>query len=111
MSNAKGRSVHDSTRSGSTNWLVPAIDDREAYDQGLAALPTEVRPLATALTVLADLCRYFDENHMDIPPHLVRAVSEVATLPLPERAERVAQINLELMEYLNSVSEDSGPRM
>jgi len=87
------------------------IEDREEYDRKLNSLPPEQKELSQEVTRHADLCRYFSEHDMQVPPHLVRAIREVSSLAVQERAARMRDINQELMEYLQSVSEDSELRM
>jgi hypothetical protein len=48
---------------------------------------------------------------MQVPPHICREIIDSRKLPVPERAERMRDINAELMEYLHSVSEDTEFRM
>jgi hypothetical protein len=87
------------------------VGDRFEYEQQMNDLPAGERDLAIEVTRLADLSRYFSENDMQVPPHICRAIVASRKLPVPQRTERMREINEELMEYLHSVSEDSGLRM
>src|SRR6266852_1679490 len=87
------------------------IDDRVVYEQQMSGLPPGDRDLAIEVTRLADLSRYFSEKDMQVPPHICREILDSRKLPVPERAERMRDINAELMEYLHSVSEDTEFRM
>ncbi len=91
--------------------LVAPIHDREAYEEQMGAFPPSERALVEELTRHADLCRYFEEKRMQVPPHIVRAVRKLASLSPAERAAEMREINHELMEYLQSVSDDSELRM
>ena len=91
---------------------IPApITDREEYERQMAALPPEQREITQELAVYADTCQYFETRGMEVPPHLCRALVEVSALPAPERAARLRHINQQLMEYLDSVSDDPKFRM
>jgi hypothetical protein len=90
--------------------LAP-VGDRTEYERQMNALPAEERALAEELTRYADLCRYFAEHDMQMPPHIVRAVAQLASRPTVERTTEMQQINQEVMEYLESVSEDPEFRM
>src|SRR5579884_2196539 len=76
------------------------IHDRVEYERQMSALPPEERELALEVTAHADMCRFFSEMNWHVLPHLVREVREVRSLPMPERAARMREINHELMEYL-----------
>ena len=44
------------------------IEDRNEYEQRLNSLSPEEKELAQESARFADLCRYFSDNKMDIPP-------------------------------------------
>ena len=85
--------------------LAP-IEDREEYDRQMNELPAQQKALTEQLTRYADRCRYFAEHDMQMPPHIVRAVNQLSSLQTEERTIQMEQINQEVMEYLQSVSED-----
>jgi hypothetical protein len=87
------------------------VGDRFEYEQQMNDLPAGERDLAIEVTRLADLSRYFSENDMQVPPHICRDIVASRKLAVPQRTERMREINEELMEYLHSVSEDSELRM
>jgi hypothetical protein len=108
--NEKDRQIVGDSRASLPKIPAP-ISDREVYERQMAGLPPEQREITQELAVYADTCQYFETHGMDVPPHICRAVVEVSTLPLNERAARMRQINQELMEYLHSVSDDPKFRM
>lgn len=91
--------------------LCAPVGDRFEYEQQMNSLPVAERKLAEEVTRHADLCRYFSENDMQVPPHICREVVESRKLAVPQRAERMQEINEELMEYLYSVSQNTEFRM
>ena len=44
------------------------IEDRNKYEQRLASLPPDQKELAQENTTLADLCQYFSQQKIDVPP-------------------------------------------
>jgi hypothetical protein len=86
------------------------LDDREEYEQRLNSLPAEQKELADEITRFADLCQYFSQQKMDIPPSIVQRLGNVSKLPVPDRIRAMKDINRELMEYLYDVGQDSGIR-
>ncbi len=86
------------------------IEDRNEYEQRLNSLPAEQKELAEESARFADLCRYFSEQKMDIPPSVFERVGGVSKLPVPDRIHAMKDINCELMEYLNDVGQDPGIR-
>jgi hypothetical protein len=87
------------------------VADRFEYEQQMNDLPNGDRELAIEITRLADLSRYFSEKEMQVPPHSYREIVASRKLAVPQRVEKMREINEELMEYLHSVSEDSEFRM
>ena len=86
------------------------LDDRNEYEQRLHSLPAEQKELAEETTRFADLCQYFAQQKMDIPPSIVERVGSVSKLPASDRIRAMQNINRELMEYLNDVGQDPGIR-
>jgi len=86
------------------------IDDRNQYEQRLNSLPAEQKELAEESTRFADLCQYFSQQKMDIPPSVVERVGGISKLSVPDRISAMKDINRELMEYLNDVGQDPGIR-
>jgi hypothetical protein len=86
------------------------LDVHNEYQQRLNSLPAEQKELAEESARLADLCQYFSQQKMDIPPSIVERVGTVSKLPVKERIRVMRDINRELMEYLNDVGQDPGIR-
>ena len=86
------------------------LDDRNEYEQRLNSLPAEQKEFAEESTRFADLCQYFSQQKMDIPPSIVERVRSVSNLPVKDRMRAMKDINRELMEYLNDVGQDPGIR-
>jgi hypothetical protein len=86
------------------------LDDRNEYQQRLNSLPAEQKELADESERFADLCQYFSQQKIDIPPSIVERVRNVFKLLAPDRIRAMEDINRKLMEYLNDVGQDSGIR-
>ena len=86
------------------------IEDRNEYEQRLNSLPAEQKDLAEESSRLADLCQYFSQQRMDIPPSIVERLGNVSKLPVLDRIRAMKDFNRELMEYLNDVGQDPGIR-
>ena len=86
------------------------IEDRNEYEQRLSALPPNQQELAQESTRFADLCQYFSQQKIDLPPDLLEQVGRLSRLAISERIRAVKNINRELMEYLNDVGQDPGIR-
>jgi hypothetical protein len=89
--------------------LAPIADYMER-EKLLNILVTDEKTLAEGLSRYVDLCRFFSENQMQVPPHIVRAVGRLQKLPIEDRVSQIGEINQELMEYLHNVSQDTGIR-
>ncbi len=87
-----------------------AIEDRGEREQRLNSLPAEQKEFAEESMRFADLCQYFAQQKMDVPPSIVERVGSVSKLPVPDRIRAMKDINRELMEYLNDVDQDPGIR-
>ena len=86
------------------------IEERNEYEQHLNALPPEQNQLALESTRLADLCQYFSQQQIDIPPEIVERVAGLSKLSTAERIRALIDVNRALMEYLNDVGQDPGIR-
>lgn len=84
------------------------IEDRNEYDQRLRELPPDQKQLAEESTRLADLCQYFSQHEMDIPPELVERVAELSKLTTSERIQALVDLNRALMEHLNATGRGPG---
>ena len=73
----------------------------------LGGAPIEEKELAEVCARFADLCQYFSQQNMDLPPQIVEEVRVVSKLPVKERIARIKHFNQDLMEYLNDVGPDS----
>ena len=82
------------------------MDDKNEYEQRLDALPTEEKELARESARLADLCRYFSDKKMDIPPEILDQVGALARRSITDRIRVLKAVNRSLMKYLNDVGED-----
>jgi hypothetical protein len=86
------------------------IEDRNEYEQRLDSLPADQKELARQSTRFADLCQYFCQQEVDVPPQIRDQLGRLSKLAIAERIRAVKNINRELMEYLNDVGQDSGIR-
>jgi hypothetical protein len=86
------------------------LDDRNEYEHRLNSLPPGQKELAQESARMADLCQYFSQRKMDIPPSIIERLGNVSKLPAPDRIRAMKDINRELMEYLNDVGQDPGIR-
>jgi hypothetical protein len=86
------------------------IEDRNQYEQRLNSLPADEKELALDSARFADLCHYFAQQKMDVPPHVLEQVGRLSTLSVVGRTSALKDINRELMEYLNAVGQDPGIR-
>ena len=82
------------------------IEDRNEFEGRLDALPPDQKELALENARFADLCRYFSDKNMDIPPHVLDQVGRLARLAIADRVRVLKDANRTLMEYLNDVGED-----
>lgn len=90
---------------------LAAIQDDMERERLIDELPQDQKAMANGLVRHANLCRFFSEHDMEVPPHIIRAVGRLQQLPIEERISQIDEINQELMEYLHNVSEDTGFRM
>jgi len=69
--------------------------------------PNEEKELAEACARFADLCQYFSQQSMDLPPQIVDEVRVVSKLEVKERIAKMKRLSQDLMEYLNDAGPDS----
>ena len=77
--------------------LAP-VKDREEWEQIVARKPPEERELLQELARFIDIWRYFRERNERLGIGIMDAIQGLHDLPIPERIERLKQINLQLME-------------
>ncbi len=82
------------------------IEDRHEFERRLDGSPPDQKELAQENARLADLCRYFSDKQMDIPPQVLDQIGRLARLPIAARIRVLKDANRTLMEYLNDVGED-----
>lgn len=87
-----------------------AVEDRNERDQRLSSLPPSEKELADESARFANVCQYFSQQKMDIPPSVVERLGNVSKLPAQDRIRAMQDINRELMEYLDDVGQDPGIR-
>jgi hypothetical protein len=86
------------------------IEDRNEYEQRLTSSPADEKELAQESARFADLCHYFSQQKMDVPPEVLEQVGRLSKLAVEERTRALKRINRELMEYLNDLGQDPGIR-
>ena len=86
------------------------IEDRNEYEQLINSLPPDQQELAQESTRLADLCLYFSQQKMDVPPEVLEQVGRLSRLAIADRIRTLKDMNRVLMEYLNDVGQDPGIR-
>ena len=69
--------------------------------------PNEEKELAEVCARFADLCQYFSQQNMDLPPQIVDEVRLVSKLAVKERIAKMKRLSQDLMEYLNDAGSDS----
>jgi hypothetical protein len=74
-------------------------------EQNLGVAQSQETDLAEVCARFADICQYFSQQNMDLPPQIVDEVRQVSQLVVADRIARMKRLNQELMEYLN----DAGP--
>ena len=84
--------------------LAP-IEDHSEWERLVESEPPEERELLNELARFADLWRYFHEQKEKLGPEIVNAISQVHNLPVPERIERLKEINQKLMERVGDAGE------
>lgn len=91
--------------------VLAPIKDSIERERLINELPKDEKVLAAGLSRYADLCRFFSEHQMEVPPHMVRGVNQLQKLPIEKRVSQIEDINEALLEYLHNVSENTGLRM
>jgi hypothetical protein len=87
-----------------------SIEDRNEYEQRLNSLPADEKELAHESARFADLCHYFSQQNMDVPPQILEQVGPLSKLAKVDRTRALKRLNRELMEYLNDHGQDPGIR-
>ena len=82
------------------------IEDRNEYESRITRLPPEEKELAEERARFADLCHYFSEQKMDLPPQVVDEVGRVSKLAVRDRIDAMKKLNQAVMEYLHDVGQD-----
>ena len=77
------------------------IDDLAEREQRRNQLPSGERELAQESARLANLCQYFSQEKIDIPPDILGRIGRVSKRGPLERIRELADITQALMEYLN----------
>ena len=54
------------------------IEDRNEYEQRLSSLPPDQREFAQESSRFADLCQYFSQQRIDLPPDLLEQVGRLS---------------------------------
>lgn len=83
-------------------------DDKERQKSAEERPPfaqTYGKDLAEVCAHFADICQYFSQQNMDLPPQIVDEARMISRLGVTDRIARIKRLNQELMEYLN----DAGP--
>lgn len=112
---AKGeKQEQQKKRGGALDKLEPGgdlgpIEDRNQYEQHLNDLPPDQRELTRESARLADVCQYFSQQRMDIPPETLDQIGGLSRLQTADRIRALKDINQALMEYLNRVGK--GPQI
>ena len=79
--------------------LAP-IEARDEWETFVRSQTSQEQELLTELARFADLWRYLNERNEKLGPTIVKAIGEVHKLPVTSRAERVREINQELMRRI-----------
>jgi len=69
--------------------------------------PNDEKELAEVCARFADLCQYFSQQSIDLPPQIVDEVRLVSKLEVKERIAKMKRLSQDLMEYLNDAGPDS----
>lgn len=78
---------------------------RKSAEESPALAQSQEKELAENCARFADICQYFSEQNMDLPPQIVDEARLISRLGVADRIARIKRLNQELMEYLH----DSGP--
>lgn len=85
--------------------LIPAPHTLAKPEAG--GVLTDEKELAEVCARFADLCQYFSQQSMDLPPQIVDEVRLVSKLEVKERIAKMKRLSQDLMEYLNDAGPDS----
>lgn len=83
-----------------------ALENRVAREERLNHLPSPGKELAAESARFADLCQYFGQQKMDVPPEIIDELGRTSRLGIPERIEAMKKLNRRLMEYLSDAGEN-----
>jgi hypothetical protein len=87
-----------------------AADDTKRQDEaGSGGSSTEAKELTEVCARFADVCQYFSQQNMDLPPQILDDVRSVSKLAVADRVARMKRLNQELMEYLHAAG--TGPQI
>ena len=82
-----------------------AIENRAAREERVNRLPSPDKELAAESARFADLCQYFEQQKMDVPPEIIDQLGRTSRLAIPERIDALKKLNQKLMEYLSDAGE------
>ena len=85
--------------------LAP-ISDRLEYEKGMAALPEDEQAFVEEGTQMADMLQYCDQQNIALPSEIADGMPELRQLPIPERINRIRELNRALIGHIFDVSED-----
>ena len=81
------------------------IEDRREWEKLVQSKSPEERELLQEFTNFFDLLKYFEERGEKPGLETVRAMEELPKLELPERIQRLREINRKLMERVADAGE------
>lgn len=81
---------------------MPTDDTKREHEASGGDAPINEEDLAEVCAQFADVCQYFSQQNMDLPPQILDEVRSVSKLAVPDRVARMKRLNQELMEYLHA---------
>jgi hypothetical protein len=87
------------------------VHDREAWDELVAAQPSERSELLKELTAFSELWEYFDRQQLPLPKDIVEDLKDIETLTAEERITHFREINQRLLARVPHDNKDSKSRM
>lgn len=81
------------------------IENRAAREERVNRLSSPEKELAAESARFADLCQYFEQQKMDVPPEIIDQLGRISRLPIPERIDDLKKLTQKLMEYLSDAGE------
>ena len=81
---------------------MKADDTKREHEASGGGAPINEKDLAEVCAQFADVCQYFSQQNMDLPPQILAEVPSVSKLAIPDRVARMKRLNQELMEYLHA---------